>query len=125
MARRRDLLRLTRMVKDILQLQEWGITVRFDDAMNDTGECNADKWPYREATITYAPKRIPNGQALAYAVHEGLHCHVEPLAAFALALCKDDPVKRKVCADLEEELVTRLEHIVCGLLGTLSSKPAP
>ena len=119
MARRRDILRCVKMLRPLLCLEDWNIEVKFDDAMEHSGECRADP-EYQYAVLTFSPKKIDTRLVLAYAAHELLHCHIWALAHVAEVFANKDKQKLEMVRLAEEALTTRMEHIICGLL-----KPRP
>jgi len=106
------ILRLVRVWRTRLHLHEWklGVTVAPIPPEDDASAWCAAQPQYRSADLAFDPAIIKPDELEATVVHELLHCHVESLAALALDMAGDDPVKKAQVSRAEEELVTRLER---------------
>lgn len=102
--------------RKVLDLEDWSYTVRIGRmAGGDYGSAEVDV-PYKRVRLTFSPQGMhANGETVdGMALHEWLHCLVEPLAAKALSLAKTDK-DREIVGDLEEGLTTDLERRILRL----------
>lgn len=109
---KRAIMALVRRWRTRLHLHEWklGVTVAPIPPEDEASAWCAAQPQYREADVAFDPATIQPDELEATVVHELLHCHVESLAALALDMAGDDPVKKAQVSRAEEELVTRLER---------------
>lgn len=96
---------------------EWTVRIKFR-RMADRTTCEVMP-EYKEMTLTFnLPAMHAHGDKLYPQVaHEFIHAPVWPLAAFAQLEVKRqrDPVKAKLFADLEEQVVTDVTAILLRL----------
>ena len=85
-----------------------------EDGTEGSGACHAQP-EYLDATLNLNPQRIPKEDEIPIVAHELAHILVWKLAAAAQARAKTK-AELKDLRDMEEELTTCIERIVCVLL---------
>ena len=108
-----------RLWRERLHLHDWKISVLVEaiPAEDDAKAYCAAKPEYREALVCVDPHEVALADLEATVCHELIHCQTESLAALALFMAGDDPVRRESVRRAEEELVMRLERVVRAAYG--------
>jgi hypothetical protein len=110
--------RIVRRLQKSLHLDNWWIDVS-GEPVSHRADCEASP-EYTEAKLTFNCGRIEDEDAVSFAVHELMHCHVEGLAHVAELLAGDDPFKKEMVRIEEERLTTALEKILTPLLAHIA-----
>lgn len=109
---KRRVLALARLWRERLHLNDWKLSLLVEPIPEEE-DCKAyaqSQPEYKEILVAIDPEAVTPDELEATVVHELLHGHVEKLAGLALAMAGDDPVKREVVRQAEEELVVTLER---------------
>lgn len=121
------LISATDALRRLMQLGYWSIHVDakpflHEDGSEGSGACHAQP-EYLDAVINLNPQRIAKDDEIPIVAHELAHILVWKLADAAQRRAKSK-AELKDLRDMEEELTTAIERIICTLLDVKVSQVA-
>lgn len=110
-------------LQPILKLQDWKIAVVFSNSerMKESATCEAHT-EYKFAKIIVNQQELKNlthSEVVSIAIHEMSHCILWEFGEWAMSLADGDKYKTQYTRKYEESTITKLEHILLPLAGSM------
>lgn len=111
------------IIQPILKLHDWKIAVVFSNSerMKETATCEAHT-EYKFAKIIVNTPELSNmsrSEIVSTAIHEMSHCILWEFGEWAMSLAGNDKHTLQYTRKYEESTITKIEHILLPLAGTI------